>query len=53
MLNTAMDIAAVLAAGALRNVLAARRGTITWLRRISAGLLGGLGLSVLLVRRPA
>lgn len=52
-LNTAMDVAAVVAAGALHNVLAARRDTIAWLPRISAGLLGGLGLSVLLVRRPA
>jgi threonine/homoserine/homoserine lactone efflux protein len=52
-LNTAMDIAAVLAAGALRDALAARRDVIAWLRRVSAGLLGGLGLSVLLVRRPA
>lgn len=52
-LNTTMDIAAVLAAGALRNALTARRGAIAWLRKASAGLLGGLGLSVLLVRRPA
>ncbi len=52
-LNTAMDVVAVVAAGQLRDSLAAHRAAMVWLRKLSAGLLGGLGLSVLLARRPA
>jgi threonine/homoserine/homoserine lactone efflux protein len=52
-LNTAMDVAAVAMAASLRDRLAGSRRTLLWLRRTSAGMLGGLGLSVLLTRRPA
>jgi threonine/homoserine/homoserine lactone efflux protein len=52
-LNSAMDVVAVITAGLLRDSLAAHRTAMVWLRKLSAGLLGGLGLSVLLARRPA
>jgi threonine/homoserine/homoserine lactone efflux protein len=53
MLNTAMDVVAVHMAASLRDRLSARRGLLRKLRRLSACLLGGLGVSVLLTRRPA
>ncbi len=52
-LNTAMDVVGVITAGMLRDSLTAHRSALAWLRRLSAGVLGGLGLSVLLARRPA
>jgi threonine/homoserine/homoserine lactone efflux protein len=52
-LNTAMDMVGVITAGMLRDSLTAHRSAMAWLRRLSAGVLGGLGLSVLLARRPA
>ena len=52
-LNTAMDVVAVVMAASLRDRLARSQRALTWLRKASAGLLGGLGLSVLLTRRPA
>lgn len=52
-LNTAMDVIAVVTASQLRASLTSHRGATVWLRKLSAGLLGGLGLSVLLARRPA
>jgi threonine/homoserine/homoserine lactone efflux protein len=52
-LNTAMDVIAVVMAASLRDRLAASQQALSWLRRLSAGMLGGLGLSVLLSRRPA
>lgn len=52
-LNTAMDVIAVITAGRLRDRLVAHHDAMVWLRKLSAGLLGGIGLSVLLARRPA
>jgi len=52
-LNTAMDVVAVVMAASLRDRLAASQRALRWSRKASAGLLGGLGLSVLLTRRPA
>lgn len=52
-LNTTMDVVAVITAGQLRDRLLAHRTAMVRLRKLSAGLLGGLGLSVLLARRPA
>jgi threonine/homoserine/homoserine lactone efflux protein len=48
-----MDVVAVVMAASLRQRLAGSQRALTWLRKASAGLLGGLGLSVLLTRRPA
>lgn len=52
-LNTTMDVIAVATASRLRQSLMSHRAAMVWLRKLSAGLLGGLGLSVLLARRPA
>jgi len=52
-LNTTMDVVGVATASLLRDSLVAHRSAMAWLRRLSAGLFGGLGLSVLLARRPA
>jgi threonine/homoserine/homoserine lactone efflux protein len=52
-LNTAMDVIAAIIAGRLRDRFAAHHAAVVWLRKLSAGLLGGIGLSVLLARRPA
>jgi len=51
-LNTAMDVVAVIMAASLRHRLARSQRALAWLRKASAGLLGGLGRSVLLTRRP-
>lgn len=52
-LNTSADVVAVVMAVSLRQKLGGDGRVLTRLRRLSAGLLGGLGLSVLLTRRPA
>ncbi len=52
-LNTAMDVVGVITAGMLRDSLTTHRSAMARLRKLSAGFLGGLGLSVLVARRPA
>lgn len=52
-LNTAMALFVVAAASFLRRSLAARPSLLQRLRRGTAMILGGLGLSLLLTRRPA
>lgn len=51
-LNTAMALCVVAAASSLRRRLAARPSLLQRLRQGSAMILGGLGLSLLLTRRP-
>jgi threonine/homoserine/homoserine lactone efflux protein len=52
-LNTGMAVLVVAASAALRERAAGRTGLLRRLRRGSGVVLGGLGLSLLLARRPA
>lgn len=52
-LNTGMAVLVTVAAGALRERVAGRSGLLRRLRQGSGAILGGLGVSLLLTRRPA
>jgi threonine/homoserine/homoserine lactone efflux protein len=52
-LNTGMAVLVVGAAAALRERLTGRTGLLRRLRRASGIVLGGLGVSLILARRPA